>query len=894
MPRPRLIEALCGSSDRRLILISAPAGFGKTTLVAEWLKSIGDAAVSVVWLSLDRDDNDLSRFLSYFLAGLNQLDGIDVSATEPAMSLLQDSGSTPPDVLLTRVINQIAQLPGATYFVLDDFHVIDAATVNDAVTFLLDHLPPQFHLVITTREDPVLPLSRLRASGQLAELRAADLRFSLSETAQFLNQAMRLDLGVDEVSALESRTEGWIVGLQLAALSLRGQPDPSSLVRSFTGSHRWVLDYLVEEVLSRQTADVQQFLLRTSIVDRFCATLCDAVTGQTGSQDVLEWLDRANLFVIPLDPDRHWYRYHHLFAELLQLKLRQSHPELVPTLHLRASEWLEREALMPEAIRHALAARDLERAADLAEIAWPSWSEGFRSLQWLDWIKVLPEATLRNRPVLCVACAQAHLNGGQLEVAEARLQDAESCLARAAETRDSAEQDVDRIVVADAAQLRVLPAMLAMTRAYLAQARGDASATVRYVEQTLDLLPANDDNNRFTATSLMGLAHWTQGDLKAAYAAFSRGLSSNDATFITGVFVLADMQMALGHLRQAEAVCERGLALSRRLGPPPPIGTEDIYTALSHTHREQGDFDAAALDLEAARGLGEQIDLPDWKHRWFIAQARLSESRGDLDQALELLDTAARHHVRTPVPDVRPIAALKAKIQLKRGQVAEARQWAKDLGLSADDPPNYFREFEHVTLARTLIAQSLLDRDPSLTHAAHGLLDRLAASVEAAARLGSLIEILVLKALAFEAQSNLPAALKPLKRALALAEPEGYLRVFVDEGVPMARLLYEALAECESQAYVQRLLGAFPDLRGRSALQPLPAPGEGLEPLSDRERDVLRLIADGLSNQEIGDRLFLALNTVKAHTRTIYGKLGVNSRTQAVARARTLGLLTSA
>ena len=298
--------------------------------------------------------------------------------------------------------------------------------------------------------------------------------------------------------------------------------------------------------------------------------------------------------------------------------------------------------------------------------------------------------------------------------------------------------------------------------------------------------------------------------------------------------------------------------------------------------------------METARGLGEQIHLPDWKHRWFIARARLSESRGDLDQALELLDTAARHHVRTPVPDVRPIAALKAKIQLKRGQVAEARHWAHDLGLSADDQPSYFREFEHLTLARTLIAQSQLDRDPSLIHAAHGLLDRLAASTEAAGRQGNLIEILVLKALAYEAQSNLPAALKPLKRALELAEPEGYLRVFVDEGLPMARLLYEALAEGESQAYVQRLLGAFPDLRGRSALQPHQAPGEGLEPLSDRERAVLRLIADGLSNQEIGDRLFLALNTVKAHTRSIYGKLGVNSRTQAIARARALGLLTSA
>lgn len=889
--RPRLFDLLNSSRSSQLILVSAPAGFGKTTVVAEWTKALAaDADMQVAWLSLDDQDNDVRRFLTYAIAGLNQQERLGVIGVQ-ALARLDRPEPPVPETLLTPVINQIATAQSSVYLVLDDFHVIDAQAVNDVIAFLVDRLPPNMHLVITTREDPVLPLSRLRARGQLTELRAADLRFSLSECAEFLNQAMRLDLKADDVAALEARTEGWIVGLQLAALSLKGQTDPSRLVQSFTGSHRLVLDYLIEEVLSRQPARIQEFLLHTAILDQLTASLCDAVTGQTDGQDVLEALDRANLFVIPLDHDRHWYRYHHLFADLLRQRLRQDLSAVIPTLHQRASRWLEHEGAMPEAIHHALAARDYRRVAELAEIVWPAWNGGSRSLRWLDWVRELPEAILRNRPVLCAASAMALLAGGHLDAAEARLQDVERCLSTPAETRNNSDAGATHVVVVDEAQYRALPARLAMTRAYLAQARGDAPSTLQYVNRTLDLLPTNDDDDRSTATSLKGLAHWTLGDLEPAYDSFLKGLSPNDGNFVTGTFVLADMQMALGHLRQAESVCERGLALSRRLGPPSPIGTETIYTALSHIHREQGDLEAAARDLDTARELGEQIDLPDWKHRWFIARARLKESQGDLDQALELLDMAGRHHVRTPVPDVRPIAALKAKIQVKLGKVMEACQWAHELRLSADDPPSYFREFEHMTLARTLTAQSQLDRDPSLIHTAHGLLDRLAASAETAGRMGSLIEILILKSIAYAAQGNLPAALKPLQQALVLAEPEGYVRVFVDEGPPMAHLLYEALAVGQAISFARRLLGAFPEMQGRLRPGVGEAPLEGLEPLSERERDVLRLIAEGLSNQDIGDRLFLALNTVKAHTRSIYAKLGVNSRTQAIVRARALGVI---
>lgn len=883
--RPRLTRLMQSGQTGKLTLISAPAGFGKTTVVTEWL---GTLDATVAWLSLDKGDNDLARFLTYLITGLCRVGALESSVGAQVIARLLEPQPASAESLLTALVNHLADGFPRVIVVLDDFHVIDAPDVLAAVTYLLDHLPPRLHLVVTTREDPALPLARLRARGQLTELRAADLRFSTDETTQFLVDEMGLALTADDLTALEARTEGWIAGLQLAALSLRGRPDPANLIRSFTGSHRFVLDYLVEEVLNRQTADVQRFLLQTAILDRLSGPLCDRVTGQRNCRDTLEALDRANLFIVPLDAERHWYRYHHLFADLLLQRLHQSHPDRVPELHARASAWYAEQNLMPEAIHHARAAGADARVAELAERAWPDWSVGHRAIVWLGWVSPLPVDLIRDRPVLSAAAALAHLAGGDLEAAEAQLTVAERRLELVA-----MDPSATAPIVADANQYRGLPARLAMTRAYLAQARGDAPATLRYVDRTLDLLPANDDASRATATSLKGLAHWTQGDLGAAYDVFSKGLSLNDENIITGTFVLADMQMALGHLRQAESVCERGLALSRRLGPPSPVGTETIHTALSHIHREQGDLDAAARDLDTARALGEQIDLPDWKHRWFIAQARLKESQGELDQALELLDTAARHHVRTPVPDVRPITALKARILVKAGQVVEARQWAHDLGLSADDSPSYFREFEHVTLARIFIAESQLDRDPSKLHAAHDLLDNLASSAEAAGRLGSLIEILVMKTLAFEAQTNLPAALKPLCKALELAEPEGFVRVFVDEGPPMAHLLYAALAAGHSPSYVQRLLEAFPEMKRRPVNVAAETRPEGLEPLSDRERDVLQLIAEGLSNQDIGDRLFLALNTVKAHTRSIYGKLGVNSRTQAIVRARALGVLDS-
>jgi LuxR family maltose regulon positive regulatory protein len=898
VPRPRLVTRLDEGLrlGHRLILASAPAGFGKTTLVAEWVHEAGTRrdAPRVAWLSLDEDDNDLARFLAYLLASLQT---IQADAGQSVSSALESPRPPPAGEVLTALINDIAAIPGRIILVLDDYHVIEAQSIHDALAFMLQHLPPQMHLVIASREDPHLPLARLRARGQLTEIRAADLRFTSSEAAGFLNEAMGLELSADDVAVLERRTEGWIVGLQLAALSMQGHRDTATLIESFSGSHRFVLDYLIEEVLEQQSAPIQAFLLQTSVLNRLTGSLCDALTGQDDGQATLEWLERANLFIVPLDNERRWYRYHPLFADLLRRRLQQVHPEQITALHRRASEWYEGQDLSSAAIRHALAAEDFERAADLAELAWPGWNIGFRSIAWLEWVKDLPEDLVRARPVLSLAYAWAFLNAGRLEDAEIKLRDVERWVgpAEVPSTKPYPEQSRGMVVV-DEEQFRALPTWLATVRAYHAQASGDVHATAKYVGRALDLLPEDDHYNRAAVTGLLGLAYWASGDLEAAHRTFSEGLFQNVHDLIKGTFVLADMKRTLGHLHEAERACEHALRLAKAYDPPMPLGTEDVYTGISELHRERGDLEAAAQDLATSKKLGEKVELPDWQYRWCSAQARLKETLGDLDGALDLLDEAERVYVRTPLPDVRPIAAMKARVWVRQGRVAEALDWARERGLSIDDDLSYLREFEHVTLARVLIARYKSEGVDGSLHEATELLGCLLKAAEKGNRAGSVIEILVLQVLAHEAQGNVSLGLRSLERAVTLAEPEGYVRIFVDEGPPMARLLYEALGRGMAPAYVRRLLAEFPVTKPESTGLSISPTQESdlIEPLSEREREVLRLVAEGLSNREVATRLFLSLNTVKGHTRNIYGKLGVHSRTQAVARARALGVLPSA
>jgi LuxR family maltose regulon positive regulatory protein len=842
---------------------------------------------------LDENDSDLARFLAYLIAALQVIEP-DLGAG--AADILQTAQTSIEDVL-TLLINDIAAISDRIILVLDDYHLLESSAVDDSLVFMLEHFPPQMHLVIATRDDPHLPLARLRARGQLTELRAVDLRFVSPEAAEFLNQVMDLGLSVEDVAALESRTEGWIAGLQLAAISMQGHEDASSLVKAFTGSHRFVLDYLIEEVLERQPQDIQAFLLKTAILDRLTGSLCDALTGQDDGQATLEALEQVNLFVVALDDQRRWYRYHHLFADLLRQRLNQTHQEQIVDLHGRASEWHERNGRPADSIRHAIAAQDLERAADLAELAWPAYREGMRSITWLSWLEKLPDDLVRARPVLCAGYAWAFLNRGDLEAAEARLRDVERWLEPVDDVAERAGSPLTTMVVVDREQFQSLPVSLAAARAYHAQATGDVARTVKYARRVLNLLPESDQQWGGAASSLLGLALLTSGDMEGAYRSLSSGLASMDPIdAISGTFVLAEIRKAQGQLRAATAICEQSLRIASEHGPPMPLGTEDVYSARGELYREQGDLKAAEQDLLTAKSVGDAIELPDWQHRWCIAQARLLESLGDTDAALDLLDQAQRVFVRTPVPKLRPIAAMKARLWLKQGRLAEAQSWASERELAADDDLSYLREFEHITLSKILVAQYRNDPLDDSIHQALELLARLLHVAEEERRTGSVIEILVQQALAHQALDDIPIALESLQRAMIMAEPEGYFRLFVDEGLPMARLLREAFSQGLVPDYSRRLLVAFSVAETEhpiSSRRRIPE-SERFEPLSERETEVLQLISEGLTNQEIATRLYLSLNTVKVHTRNIYSKLGVHHRTGAVARARALGILPDA
>jgi len=898
VPRPRLIERLNGCINCKLTLVSAPAGFGKTTLVAEWLQTISnDSKSHIAWLSLDEGDNDPARFLTYFIAALNQIDDLDKFG-EGSLSMLQSPQPPPTETVLTPLINEIAAMPNRIVFVLDDYHLIETQPVHEALGFLLENMPPQMHLVIATREDPPLLLSRLRAQGQLTELRAADLRFTSSEAFEFLNQVMGINLSTKDITALETRTEGWIVGLQMAALSMQKIVDNTSFIQEFTGSNRFVLDFLLEEVLYRQTEHVRNFLLQTSILDRLCGSLCDAVTGQNDGNVMLESLERGNLFVIPLDNKRHWYRYHHLFADVLQTRLIKLQSNQVNSLHLEASKWYEKEHLPFDAIHHVFSAKDYGRAADLIELQWRPMTESYQSAIWLDWVKELPEELVSTRPVLSTGYGWALLDTGEMEAAESRLRDAERWLKSTTSVNEKSEALFGHMVVVDKEEFRSLPRTVANARAYLAQALGDIPGTIKYAQQALDLLAADDFFEHGLSALLLGFAYWASGNLEAARLAITDSVSNmqkagNIPFSISFTSYLADIMIAQGYLQDAVRTYSQLLEMAIKQGKPVIQETAVLHLGLAEIFLDQGDIEAARNHLLRGEEFGEQPAFPPWYRHWYIAQARMKVTQGDLAGAVEMIEDAESIYYRHPIPDVRPLAAQKTRVWLMQDRLIEALGWARERGLSVDDDLTYLSEFEHVTLARVILARYKRDRTDESIHEVTGLLERLLKEADTGGRMRSVIEILVLQALTREAQRNISSALVPLERALKLAEPESFVCVFVEEGPPMARLLYEALSHEIAPDYIQRLLKAFPVEEPEKAGSPQPhgPDSELIEPLSERELEVLQLITEGISNQEISSRLYLSVNTIKSHTRNIYGKLGVNNRTQAAARARALGIL---
>ena len=805
---------------------------------------------------------------------------------ESALTLLQAPQPPPIETVLTALLNDLGATADDIVLVLDDYHVIDASDVQGGMAFLLDHLPPWLHVVIASRADPALPLARWRARGELVEIRAADLRFTPDEAASYLNEMMGLRLTAQDVAALEARTEGWIAALQLAALSMQGRDDVAGFIAGFAGDDRYVVDYLVEEVLQRQPDRVQAFLLQTSILGRLSGPLCDAVTGQGGGKAMLEALGRGNLFLVPLDDRRRWYRYHHLFADMLQARLLDEQPGQVPGLHRRASAWYQQNGEQSVAIGHALAAQDFGRAADLVERAIPAMRITRQEATVHGWLKALPDEVVRVRPMLSFAVAGALLTGGEPEEVEVRLRDAERWLEEAAVTGEGSLAPPGEMVVADEEEYRRLPGAIELYRSALALVRGDVPGTVRHARRTLDLALTEDHGVRAGAAGFLGLAFWASGDLEAAHPAWAQcaaGLrrSGQIADIFGCAIAMADIRLVQGRLGEAMRTYDQALQRASEQDGPVLRGTADMYVGMSEVHRERGDLQAATQQLLRSQELGEYNGLPQNPYRWRVAMARIRQAEGDLGGALDLLNEAERLYVGDFFPNVRPVPALKARVWIAQGRLGEALGWAHEQGLSADDDLSYLREFEHITLARILLARSRGEPVHQVTR----LLERLLLAAEEGGRTGHVIEILVLQALALQTLRDIPAALAGLERAVTLAEPEGYVRVFADEGAPMASLLRAAAKQGTAGNYVRRLLAAVSETG-----QDSPVRQALIDPLSERELEVLRLLGTELDGPAIARELMVSLSTVRTHTKHIYAKLAVTNRRAAVRRAAELDL----
>jgi LuxR family maltose regulon positive regulatory protein len=895
VPRPRLIEQLNAGSHCKLALISAPAGFGKTTLLSEWATR---TRRPVCWVSLDEGDNDPTRFWAYCIAALQT---VRADIGNAVLAAIQSSGFVQPktfaadtplsfEPLLTGLINETSEIPDPIVLILDDFHAIANQQINAGMTFLLDNAPPQMHLVIATRADPPLQLSRLRGRGQLNELRAADLCFTLDETAAFLNEMMGLDLSAEDVAELELRTEGWIVGLQMAALSMQGRSRErvSDFVASFTGSHRHVLHYLTEEVLQRQPEGVQTFMLQTAILDRLCGPLCDTVTDQSGSQAVLERLERANLFIIPLDDEQHWYRYHHLFADLLRNRLGKVHPDEVPTLHRRASEWYEGKELLPEAISHALAGEDVERAIRLIEgdaLAMLDQGELATVLGWLD---ALPDEVVRSRPWLCVAYAWVLAYGGRLDALGSVLQDAEKTLDR-----------LGRVSGLSALDRRHVEGHIAIIRAYSANMLGDLVRAEKLAQEALERLPDEDLKTRGLAATMRALLLYARGDVALANPAFDEALTISRAVgdpHLT-VHILCErvlFQLAQGRLRQAADTCREALQLAeesaRQGGRPLPIASY-AHTRMANVLREWNDLEAALYHARESVRLSKRWGQTDILLTGYFDLAWVLQATGDVEGALDAIREAQQIARDASGQDYFPLERAEAQIQLMYGDVAAAARWIAQMGLSVEDEFDCFQGFTYLTLARLLLTQADWQPGESLERALR-LLKRILLQAETVGYMRLAIQTLILQALALQAKGDVGQALNSLERALVIAEPEGFVRSFIDMGMPMGELLRQAAVRGIAIEYVGKLLAAL-DAESVRARVPgsKPSRSELVEPLTKRELEVLRLLATGLSNKDIASTLSISVTTAKKHLQNIYGKLQVHRRTEAVARARALDLL---
>lgn len=877
LSRTRLDRRFAEARTSPVVLVSAPAGFGKTTLLAHHIAASEKSGTQSAWLSLDQRDSDPSLFWAYVISALRK---VDPGVGAVARRLLQSSPTVLEDVV-GALVNDLAARD-EMILVLDDYHVIGSPEVHESMRFLIEHHPPALHLVVATRADPPWPLAALRARGDLLEIRAADLRFTTDEATAYLNTTAGLELTADDIETLESRTEGWIAALQLAAISLRDRADRSAFIAEFAGDDRFVVDYLTDEVLDRQPADVRAFLLETSILHEFSAELCAAVTGRGDAPAILDALERSNLFLVALDDRRHWFRYHHLFADVLRARLTELRSDDLAELHRRASTWFHEHDDHAEAIGHSLAGRDVARAAQLIELAAPTLRRARQERTLRRWLEALPDDLVADRPVLAMCLVGARMAAGDTTGVEALLRAVESTLASATPP-----------VVFDEHEFAGLPAQARVYRAALDLLSGDIDGTVAHATAALDLIGPDDHLRRGSASALLGLAHWTTGNLEAATHLYTDAVGAlitaehvSDALGCS--LALADIQIARGRLTGAAGTLESGLRLTTE--HPGLRGAADMHLGLSEVLIERNELDAAMRHLETSAAIGDSGGLAQHAYRWKVTMARLRRARGDIPGALALIDEAEPLYDTDYSPPIRPVPAIRARVQLAAGELDAAIAWSTALGLGVTDELRYVREYEHLTFARILLARHAAVHDGAPLDEVIAFLDRLLAAAEHGGRVGSAIEILVLHAAAHHACGDAVAAGAALEEALGRAAPEGYIRVFLHAGPGVIALLRSLRVDGSLSPHTARVVAALPPTGPASSRPASASPGVLADELSPRELEVLRLLRTELTGPEIAAELVVSLNTVRTHTKHIFTKFGVTNRRAAVRRAEELGL----
>ena len=880
--RPKLIERLSEGAKGKLTIICAPAGFGKTSLLAAWLKQ---TQIPAAWISLDGEDNEPARFLDYLIGALQN---VDQSLGAAAFELLQSSHPSPLKPALSGLINEISSLSKDFAILLDDYHLIHERGIHEAIGFFLEHLPPQAHLLIASRNDPPFPVARLRARGELTEIRVADLRFDIDEASEFFNELMNLDLTSEDVLKLDARTEGWITGLQLSALSLQGRENKSKLIDEFTGNDRFILDYLVEEVLNSQPANVQNFLLQTSVLNRLSSPLCNALTGADDGQEMLERLERANLFLFPLDNKSQWFRYHHLFADLLRFKLRLKQADRIAELQKKASFWCEENGLTEESISYAVAAEDWERALDLLEpIGYQLVSLG-RFNRFSRWVGLIPETVLKTRPMLCFWYVPILLYKDEFEKAEKYLQ---------------------IIEVSEPEELRrkMLSAVWS-SRCFIAVTRGDAEKALEFSRRAFELLPPDDVIQFAVAKHTRVACSLMNGDMKVCEASLLDALPAyrraDHFLFETWMRTYLGFVRAMqGNLREGAEDLRGAISFAGEHLPNRPDPQIYPHSLLCDIHREWNEIETAkayldealALIGQAGRELYMVLDLHNLK-----SLAMMLEMCGKAAQAQEILESGLKKVKKYGNEQVvNEINALSALLRMRRGEISFVENWAQTSGLSAKDKTDYRTEAVYLTYARLLICQGN-------SAEALSLLKQLEKSAEEGSRRRIVIEVLVLHAIAQKSAGDEESAIETLEKAVNLAAAGNFIRTFTDEGEAVYLLLQKLLKRrgkfWETQSpqilqYVLTLIKSFGETKAEQIPHSAQTPTGDLpwwyrnDPLSEREIEVLSLVAQGFSNQEIGSKLFIAAGTVKRHVNNIYGKLDVHSRVQAIEIARKFGLI---